>query len=217
MNEAYLKILKMIQDGVVSAEEGEKLLDALGGEAGSDVLPVVTAPTFLPDSSSSKPQDGDIGLGEGALDEEPRVNPAGAPVWARRLWIYPLAGGVTIIGIAGLVTPLLVRGGSRLGWLACTLPLMIFGALVVALASWSRTARWLHIRVRDQETRFNFSLPLPLRPAAWLARLARPWVPALRETAIDELILSLADMQDEDVLVVEVSEREDEEVLVHLG
>jgi hypothetical protein len=207
----------MIQDGVICAEEGEKLLDALGGEAGSNVLPVMTAATFLPNDSSSKPQDGDIGLGTGVLDDGPPVHQAGPPVWARRLWVYPLAGGVIIIGIAGMVTPLLVRDGSRLGWLACTLPLMIFGALVVALASWSRTARWLHVRVRDQETRFNFSLPLPLRAAAWLAHLALPWVPPLRETAIDELILSLADMQDEDVLVVEVSEGEDEEVLVYLG
>jgi hypothetical protein len=39
----------------------------------------------------------------------------------------------------------------------------------------------------------------------------------LRETAIDELILSLAGMPDEDVLVVEVSEGEDGEVLVYLG
>jgi hypothetical protein len=217
MNEAYLKILKMIQDGVISAEEGEKLLDALGGKAWSGVVPVMTAPTFLPDGSSSKPPHNDIGLGKGVLDDGSPVHQAGPPVWARRLWVYPLAGGVMIIGIAGMVTPLLVRDGSRLGWLACTLPLMIFGALVVALASWSRTARWLHVRIRDQETRFNFSLPLPLRPAAWLACWARPWFPPLRGTPIDELILSLADMQQEDVLVVEVSEREDEEVLVYLG
>lgn len=195
MDEAYLKVLQMIQNGTISAEAGEKLLDAL---------------------SWGKPENGTFTAG-GAKADESEPLPVGPPPWVHRVWVYPLAAGVVLIGLAGMATSLLVQVEGGLGWLACTLPLMIFGALVVALASWSRTARWLHVRVRDQETRFNFSLPLPLRPAACLARLAGPWVPQLRDTPIDELILSLAEVEDEGTLAVELGEGEGEEVQIYFG
>ena len=86
-----------------------------------------------------------------------------------------------------------------------------------SMISWSRTARWLHVRIRDEGTRVNFSLPLPLRPAAWLVRLARPWVPQLRDTPVDELILSMAEMEEEGILALEVSEGDGEEVQVYFG
>jgi CHASE2 domain-containing sensor protein len=97
-------------------------------------------------------------------------------------------------------------------------PLLIFGALVAGLTWWSRTARWLHVRVREEEQRINISLPLPLRPAAWALRLARPWVPQLKDTAVDELILSLAEADvEEEILIVEVDEGEGEQVEVRIG
>ncbi len=200
MDETHLKILQMIQDGVISAEEGEKLLNALDGAA-----------RLAPEG-----QPGAVGVAEQPGGEGAKMSPAGPPGWSRRVWIYPLAGGVSLLALAGMASVLLAQR-EHWGWLVCTLPLMGFGALVAALAWWSRTARWLHVRVRDEGTRINFSLPLPLRPAAWLARLARPWVPQLRDTALDDLILSLAEMDDEDILAVEVNEGESEEVRVYFG
>jgi len=195
MDEAYLKILSMIQDGTISAEQGGMLLDALHG--------------------SSEPEGQLAGERQVKAEATEALSPR-RPAWVQQVWIYALAAGVVLVGLAGMATALLVGGGSHLGWLACTLPLMIAGGLIIALAWWSRTGRWLHVRVRDQDTRFRISLPLPLRPAAWLARLARPWVPRMRDIPIDELILALAEMEDEDVLSVEVGE-EGEEVEVYLG
>ncbi len=197
MDEAYLKILQMIQDGTISAEEGARLLDALGqGPQPADQPAVETSPS------------------EGA----PAAAPVGPPSWARWAWVYPLAAGLGLLAIAGIFTGLVMRDGRQLGWLVCTLPPMILGALVMALAWWSRSARWLHVRVRDGEKRINVSLPLPLRLAAWGVRLARPWVPQLRDTAVDELILSLAETDSrEGILAVEVNEGVDEQVRVYLG
>jgi hypothetical protein len=197
MDSAYLKVLQMIQDGVISAEEGAKLLDAL--EPG-------------PQSAHQPP-------GETSPDEgKAAPAPVGPPAWARWVWVYPLAAGLGLLAIAGVFTGMVMRDGRQLGWLACTLPPMVFGALVMALAWWSRSARWLHVRVRDGEKRINVSLPLPLRLAAWGVRIARPWVPQLQDTAVDELILSLeeADGQ-EGILAVEVNEGTDEQVRVYLG
>jgi hypothetical protein len=199
MNEAYLEILRMIENGTISAEEGAMLLDALNSGSRPEVQPAHESLE-----------------GRGTTVDEKEHRPSGPPAWAQQLWMYPLAGGAVLAGLAGMATALLVQGGSRLGWLVCTLPLMLSGALVMALAWWSRTSRWLHVRVRDKETRFRFSLPLPLRPAAWLARLARPWVPQMRDVPLDELILTLADMEEKDILAVEVND-EGEGVQVYLG
>lgn len=200
MEEEYHKVLQLIQEGVISAEEGAKLLDALDWGSKPDDQPENGT---LPESRS--------------LAGEADAFQGGPPAWIHWAWVYVLTGGVVILGLAGIATTLLVQGGSRLGWLVCTLPLIAFGALVVALAWWSRTARWLHVRIRDEGTRVNFSLPLPLRPAAWLVRLARPWVPQLRDTPVDELILSMAEMEEEGILALEVSEGDGEEVQVYFG
>jgi hypothetical protein len=197
MDSAYLKVLQMIQDGTISAEEGAKLLDALG----------------------QGPQPADQPAGETLPHESAAtIAPVGPPSWARWAWVYPLAAGLGLLAIAGIFTGLVMRDGRQLGWLACTLPPMILGALVMALAWWSRSARWLHVRVRDGEKRINISLPLPLRLAAWGVRMARPWVPQLQDTAVDELILSLAEADSQEgILAVEVNEGADEQVRVYLG
>ena len=197
MDNAYLKILQMIQDGVISAEEGAKLLDAIGPGP---------QPADQPASGISSDE------GKAA------TAPVGPPSWARWVWVYPLAAGLGLLAMAGIFTGLVLRDGRQLGWLACTLPPMILGALVMALAWWSRSARWLHVRVRDGERRINISLPLPLRLAAWGLRVARPWVPQLRDTAVDELILSLAEADSQEgILAVEVNEGANEQVRVYLG
>ena len=199
MNEAYLKILRMIEHGTISAEEGAMLLDALDSGSRLEAQPAHESLE-----------------GRGTTVNENEYRPSGPPVWAQQLWMYLVVGGVVLAGLAGMATALLVQGGSHMGWLVCTLPLIVSGALVMALAWWSRTSRWLHVRVRDEETQFRFSLPLPLRPAAWLARLARPWVPQMRDVPLDELILALADLEEQDILAVEVND-EGEEVQVYLG
>jgi hypothetical protein len=105
-----------------------------------------------------------------------------------------------------------------LGWLLLVIPLLLLGILI-ALLVWSASrSRWLHVRVRDKNTNLRISLPLPLRPAAWVLRFARPWVPQLKDTAVDELLLSLSEVEGDDgLLVVEVDEGEEEQVRVYYG
>jgi hypothetical protein len=197
--DAHLEVLRMIEHGTISAEEGEMLLEALDVASERKV-----------ESANS------ILAAPRATAEESETWPTGPPAWAQGAWIILLTGGVLLIGMAGMATALLVAVTSRPGWLVCTLPLMLMGALAIVVASWSRTARWLHVRVRDQSTRFRISLPLPLRPAAWLARLARALVPKMQDIPVDQMILALAEMEEERPLLVEVNEG-GEEVQVYLG
>ncbi len=205
MSEATLEVLRMIEEGTITAEEGERLLAALsrGTRAGEQ----------LEEGTSSPPTSGST-----PIEEENGRMPGGPPAGWQRFWIYPMMGGIALLALMGSLTDRLIGGGSRLGWLACTIPLMIFGGLVAGVAWWSTGARWLHLRIRDEGKHIKISLPLPLRLAAWLVRLVRPWVPQLQETAVDELILSLAEVDTEEgILMVEVAEGEGERVQVYFG
>lgn len=196
MDDTYLKILQMIENGTLSAAEGEKLLDAL------DAGPAETTP--------AAPE---------VVPAEPAPPPAGPPRSWQLIWIYPALGGLVLLGAMGGLTAVLVQGGRALGWLACTIPLMLLGTLVAVLAWWSRTARWLHLSVRGKKDKIRLSFPLPLRLTAWILHFLRPWVPQLRDTAVDEVILALADVDTSDgPLAVEVNDEEDgEEVRVYIG
>jgi hypothetical protein len=196
MDDAYLEILRMIENGTLTAAEGENLLDAL------EAAPVDTTPT-LPE----------------VIPAAPAPPPAGPPRSWQLIWVYPAIGGLVLLAGMGILTASLVRGGQALGWLACTLPLMLLGTLVAVLAWWSRTARWLHLSVRGKENNIRISLPLPLRLTAWILRFVRPWIPQLRDTAVDEVIFALAEVDiSEGPLSVEVDDEEEgEEVRVYIG
>ncbi|HUW13711.1 MAG TPA: hypothetical protein VM537_28570 [Anaerolineae bacterium] len=202
MDQAQHKILHMIQDGAISAEEAERLLAAMDIDESPDDPSQEEAEAEQPPSAAAE------------------TKRRGAPGWWRRVWPYVMGAGLTLAGVAVVFTVPIARGDSSPGWLACTLPLMIFGILLAALTWWSRTAPWVHVRVREENQRVNISLPLPLGLAAWGVRVARPWVPQLRETAVDEVLLSLADMdfEGQEMLVVEVDDDETgEKVEVRIG
>jgi hypothetical protein len=205
MEDPYLKVLQMIENGTLSAVEGEKLLDALEARPAQTSAAPPAGPAPQPATAP-----------EPSRESPP---PPGPPASWQTIWVYPFIGGFLLLAAAGILTDSLVRGGERLGWLACTIPMLLLGALVVGLAWWSRYARWLHLSVRGKHEHVRISLPLPLRLTAWVLRFARPWVPQLRDTAVDEVILALADVDaEEGMLSVEVDDEEEgEQVRVYIG
>src|SRR5258708_6546342 len=83
-------------------------------------------------------------------------------------------------------------------WLACASLPFAAGVLIMALAAGSRSAHWLHVRVRtnaadDWPHNIALSFPLPIRLTARLLRLAGPFIPQLQDHGLDELILALAE------------------------
>lgn len=199
MDAEQTKVLQLVQNGTITAAEAERLLRAMG----DDPEPLPEAP------ATSEP----AAAGPGGRRR-------GMPSWWERTWLYVFALALTLGGVGLGFTILIAQGETRPGWLACTLPLLGFGGLLAGLTWWSREARWLHINVREPGEHVHLSLPVPLRPAAWALRLARPWVRQLRETAIDEALLGLADadIDGQDILVVEVDDAEEgEQVEIRLG
>lgn len=165
----------------------------------------------MTDSSASlnvlrKLEEGSIDVDEAVrqLDGAPTAAPPPEPVVRRSQswWLIPLAVGMTLLGAGGWLASL---GG---GWWILAVPLLLFGTLVTVLAAASSQSPWVFVRVRGRHSpHVHVWLPIPIRAAAWSVELARPWIPSLTATSIDDLLVSLeAELGAGRNLIIEVDE-----------
>ncbi len=189
--EERLNVLERVEAGEISAAQGARLLEALVAGDGR--------PPSSPGSQHP---------------EVPR------PALINLLWQAIFWPGVAAVVGGGLLVALVYAWDIPAPWLVLGWVFFVLGVLAMALGWWLRGARWLALRVRqDDGPNIAFALPLPLGLAAWGLRIARPFVPHLRETAVDELILAMRDeLRDGRPLIVEVNEGEGgEQVQVYLA
>ena len=88
------------------------------------------------------------------------------------------------------------------------------------LVLWSRRAPWLHVRISEEGKRkLTLSFPVPLTLAAWVVRIIKPFVPQLKETGVDELILALRDsgVRGEPISIDVQDDEAGEQVEVYFG
>jgi len=213
MGEERLGILKMLEDGQIGVEEAAELLAAL-----------------RPEAAEERPR-GEDGEQDGATPSLEKAEPVvevaapapqreGMPGNLSRFWIYPAMAGGGLLVVGAALMGLFYAANAATGWRVCCgwVP-MIVGLLVALLALWSRTARWLHLRISEQGKRkMAFSFPLPLTLTAWVVRIAQRFVPQLKETAVDEVIIALRDSDRDEPFSVDVQDGEDgERVQVYIG
>ncbi len=163
------EILRLVQERKITAEEAARLLDALGGEETD------TEERILPDEAvviQPAPQ---------AAEGRPRTR---SPYW---VFVLLFGLGWTLAGAA------LTLWSLGTGWLLLTVPFLLVGLAILSLGAASRDASWLSIRISGPDGRRKFALdfPLPMPVLAWGVRVARPLVPHFRDSAVDELIMSL--------------------------
>ena len=193
--EERLQILKMIGAGEISVEEGLRRLGALGQEEEPETADA-------PESASAP------------------AGPIVRPALVRVVWQAVFWSGVALLVTGGLLVIAVYAWGVASGWLICGWPLLALGVPAVVLGWWLQGARWFSLRVREHGgRRLAFALPLPLGLVAWMLRLARPFVPQLKETGVDELLLAMQEeLRDGRPFVVEVDGGEDgEQVQVYFG
>ena len=199
---ARMRILQMIEDGQVSAADGLKLLDALGA-----------------DDAAATPSVDDAATAPGQPAAGPDLD-----YW-RRWWLVPMWAGIGVLLVGAVLMFAAYQAGGFGFWFGCAALPFAVGVLIMALAAGSRSARWLHVRVRtnqkanDWPHNIALSFPLPIRLTAWLLRLAGPFIPQLKDHGLDELILALAETTSSEApLYVDVDEGEGgERVQVYIG
>ena len=219
MNEERKKILDMVASGKISPEQGAALLRLVSApeeqeaELSEQSGPVGTQePTSPAQVASAATPDGSSAAVPAPTDRTAsRFGP---------LWLYPLGAGLTLLLVGGTVVTSMHQQQrvNAWTWLCGWIPLFL-GTLVVTLAVWARTAHWIHLRIRDHGHRVALSFPLPLGLAAAAVRVARPFVPQLRDTAVDEAILALRDgLQGNEDITIEVhDDDEGESVQIDFG
>jgi hypothetical protein len=221
-NEAErLQILEMIEKGVITAEEGVRLLNSLQGEPEEVETPLI---------SSSTTNSGALPAPEVTVEEPvPEVNVSSTPLefetetkkW-RSWWWIPLTIGISITAISGLLMVLAYQNNGFGFWFACLWFPLLLGVIIISLAAASRTTRWLHVRVHQEPGEWPrtiaISLPIPIRFTAWLLRILRPYIHGMDKTNLDEVILALEKTSPEQPFYVKVDEGESgEKVEVYIG
>jgi hypothetical protein len=208
MHEAKRRILQMLQEGTINAAEAARLLDALGGDA--QVPPRDEPPAAQPEPANAE------------AETPAAFPPDGIDVARfRRFWRVPFIISLAVLAVTGfgMWSNYAAYGFITLPF-ACLWAVFFGAALAAGVSLWSRTATWMHLRVRGADTNLRISLPLPVGLAAWAVRLARPFLcNRFKETGLDELILSLeGNVLAEGPLYVEVRDDADgEHVQVYIG
>lgn len=158
-------------------------------------------------------------LGESPGQREPEETGIRPPVWVRRIWQAVFWSGVALAMGGGLLLTSYYAWEAGTGSLVCGWPFLVLGVLVVTLGAWMERARWFYLRVHKRGSpNVTLALPLPLGLAALVLRIARPFVPQLQDTAIDEAVLALQEgLRSGQPLTVEVHDENGEHVQIHLG
>jgi hypothetical protein len=206
------QILKMIEDGKISPEEGLQLMQALEQSPADEEL-LASQPKAAPADESAAPRR--------AYGSDPDL--ARIKTNVQRLWQIPLGIGIgiTVLSAAGMY--FIMRGAGLNFWFYFMILPLLLGVALSALAAGSRTARWIYVDVHQapgaKPERIFLGFPIPLKLAAWFLRTFGNMIPDLRKTNVDEVIEVIeTGFQGEEPLIVNVDRAEGgESVQVYLG
>jgi hypothetical protein len=204
------KILEMVEEGKITAEQAASLMRAL--EVDED-RPEAQVEVFQPE-----PIPGPAGSETSAPEfEEIKAR-------ARRWAMIPLWAGVVItIFSAWGIYEILNDFGTSYWWICLLFPLFI-GILLIALGAGGPNSRWLYVNVdrryaEDWPRTITFGIPLPLGLASWFLRNFGRSVHGLGNTNVDDIIriLDATGKSDEPLIVNVNDDDEGERVQVFIG
>jgi hypothetical protein len=194
INQRRFEILRKVETGELTIEEGSRLLAAL--ESGNDIYesvealpPIDSTPPAAPSNASqaeipySTPE---VVPGDMDEDAERRMKR-----W-QRWWILLFGVGVfiTILGAYWMFQGYTATGLGWRFWLSW-FPFG-FGLLLMVVSWYSQTLPWVHIRVREgkhNRTNISLSVPIPIGLASWGLRRYRSFAPEQYEKVhLDEVM-----------------------------
>jgi hypothetical protein len=209
------QILKMIDEGKITAEQGLILMQALGDEPESDDLPELLDNQMLSTSTSQAFSEAESEPEHKATDPEfdRKVNRF------RRLWVIPLWIGVaiTISGAYWMYASLQASGFGF--WFYCAWLPFILGVLVTVTGFSSRTSRWIYVNIKQKpgETPQRIVFAFPLSLVSWVVNIFRSSIPNRERGAVEEVMRAVFDSTKSiEPLMVDVDE-DGEHVQIYIG
>jgi len=207
------QILKMVEDGKITADQALALIRELETDA--------------QETDGEEPQvaaldsglDADFSSGSNSAPELENTAARARGLWQVPLWI---GIGLTVLSAFGIYSVMQSSGYNF--WYYCLWMPFLLGVLITALAAWSRNAHWLFVnvdrsRTEDGPRRILIGFPLPLGLAAWFLRTFGGYIQGLRHTNVDEIVQAISMAQSiREPLIVNVDESDDgERVQVFIG
>jgi hypothetical protein len=217
------QVLKMIESGKISPEDGLKLMRTLDQSPAEEESPVPKsekAPDAGPDPAAEN-KTTESQSEKSSFENDPRI--ARVKSLVRRLWQIPLWIGITITILSAWGMYALVRAADLNFWFYCLSAPLLLGVLLMVAAVGSRRARWLFVDVHqkpgERPARIFLGFPLPLKLAAWFLRNFGHYIPDLKNTSVDEVIQVVeTGLAGDTPLVVNVDEGDNgERVQVYIG
>ena len=218
-SEERKKILQMVQDGKISAEQASSLMRALAADAESPQPEIEIIQT------ESGP-----GFGGSASSEFEQVKSR-----ARRFAMIPLWTGVFISVVSAWAIYAVQQSAGINVWFFCLLVPLLLGVLLIALGAGGKDTRWLYVNVdrrhaNDWPRTITLGFPLPLGLTAWFLRTFGHSIRGMQNTSearrkaaawtnVDEIIQILdATGKSGAPLIINANDNEDgEHVQVYIG
>lgn len=210
MGEAENRILKMLEEGRITAEEADQLLSAIGpGQSTSQVA----GDTIIRDAIPSA----------GWEEEAGYQPPVELNKFRHRFWRIPFLVALASLVLSTLGLILMYQSAGQVAFIGflCVWTIFVIAFIVTAFFWLIRNAPWLHVRIQEQNGhRFAISLPFPLNLADWALSIARYFVPRDRSQYLETAATFVEEMKNNPELqpiIVDVDDEDGDRVQVYIG
>lgn len=214
MQEERRRILQMLQDGTISADQAMELLQVLDEEG--EEQEVASWDTAVDLTTPQEPLQGEILT----TNSPPNLERY------RQFWKIPFLIGLAFLLLFGfwLRSIYLSSEGAITFGFICIWSFFMLAFLATLLAFFSRRATWLHVRVQEKDGhRIAISLPLPLGLAGWGIKVAHGFVDTKTRGQLDMAEAFLAAAKDElkqpgaGPMTIDVDDEDGDKVQVYIG
>jgi len=207
-SEERKKILQMVEEGRISAQQAASLMSALD----ADTDPVQAELEVLQTESGS-------GFEGGEAPEFEEVKAR-----ARRFAMVPLWIGVFLAVMSAWGIYSIQQSAGMNFWFFCLMVPLLLGVLLIAVGAGGQGSKWLYVNVdrrqaHDWPQNITLGFPLPLGLTAWFLRNFGHNIRGMGKTNVDDIIQVLdATGKSGAPFIVNVNDDEDgEHVQVYIG
>jgi len=209
-SEERIKILKMVEDGKISAAEAANLMRALAADEDPSEEEM--------EVFQSEPSTGFEGSGPTSAPEFDEVKRR-----ARNLAMIPLWVGVVVAVLSAWGLYSVQQSAGMNFWFFCLMLPLFLGVLLIVLGA-GGGSKWLYVNVdrrnsQDGPKNITLGFPLPLGLTAWFLRTFGHSIQGLKETNVDDIIqvLNVTSTTSEPLIVNVQDGGNGEHVQVYIG
>jgi hypothetical protein len=203
------KILQMVEEGKISAEQAASLMKALEEDPTPREIEVLQA----------EPSVGFEGSEASSAPEFENVKARARRFAMIPLWIGVLIAVLSAWGIYGIQ-----QNAGMNFWFYCLLFPLFLGVLLIVIGAGGQSARWLYVNVdrryaQDGPRNITLGFPLPLGLTSWFLRTFGHNIQGMKNTNVDDIIQILdTTKKSGEPFIVNVHDDEDgEHVQVYIG